>query len=176
MIFFIDNVFIQYIYVYVCVCMCERDRVLFCHPLNAFWGVFTMKIQWPLSDSSVHCCWRELGLLWVCWLIKTISFDFADNIFECRTFLNKAGSILEPIYPGQCLNKKANIPGINIPTESSHKSHNALDKYPIMHHFVTEMCTHVHISVKKCCIVGYGTGALWDYHNGKMVMRPCRTH
>ena len=46
-----------------------------------------------------------------------------------------------------------------------HKSHNALDKYPIMQHFVTEMCTHVHIFVKKWCIVGYGTGALWDLCN-----------
>ena len=31
-----------------------------------------------------------------------------------------------------------------------------------MHHFVTEMCTHVHISGIKWCIVRYGTGALWD--------------
>ena len=31
-----------------------------------------------------------------------------------------------------------------------------------MQHFVTEMCTHVHISVTKYCIVGYDTGALWD--------------
>ena len=47
-------------------------------------------------------------------------------------------------------------------TDQSHKSHNALDKYPTMHHFVTEMCTHVHISVTKWCIVVYGTGALLD--------------
>ena len=33
--------------------------------------------------------------------------------------------------------------------DPSHKSHNASDKYPTMHHFVTEMCTHVHISVTK---------------------------
>ena len=37
--------------------------------------------------------------------------------------------------------------------------------YPIMHHFVTEMCTRVHISVTKRCIVGCGTGALWDSCN-----------
>ena len=43
--------------------------------------------------------------------------------------------------------------------DPSHKSHNASDKYPIMHHFVTEMCTFV----TKWCIVGYGAGALWDY-------------
>ena len=38
----------------------------------------------------------------------------------------------------------------------SHKSHNASDIYPTMHYFVTEMCTYVHISVTKWCIVGYG--------------------
>ena len=35
-----------------------------------------------------------------------------------------------------------------------HNSHNAPVPYPTMHYFVTEMCTCVHISVKKC--------ALWD--------------
>ena len=48
---------------------------------------------------------------------------------------------------------------------SSHKSHNASDIYPTIHHFVTEMCTHVHISVAKWCIVGYMIGALWDLHD-----------
>ena len=47
-------------------------------------------------------------------------------------------------------------------SDPSHKSHDAPDKYPTMHHFVTEMCTGVHISVTKWCIMGYGTGALWD--------------
>ena len=37
----------------------------------------------------------------------------------------------------------------------SHKSHKALDKYLTKHHFVTEMCTPVHISVTKCCIGGF---------------------
>ena len=37
---------------------------------------------------------------------------------------------------------------------------NALDRYPTMHHFVTEMYTPMHISVTKWCIVGYETGAL----------------
>ena len=45
---------------------------------------------------------------------------------------------------------------------SSHKSHNRFDKYPTMHHFVTEMCTGVQISVRIWCIVEYGTGAFWD--------------
>ena len=38
-----------------------------------------------------------------------------------------------------------------------------------MQHFVTEMCTRVHISVTKWCIVGYGTGALWDVCNRSII-------
>ena len=52
-----------------------------------------------------------------------------------------------------------------------HKSHNASYIYPTMHHFVTEMCTHVHISVTKWCIVGYRTGALWDLRDGSICRR-----
>ena len=38
-----------------------------------------------------------------------------------------------------------------------------------MHHFVTKMCTCVHISVTKWCIVRQGTGALWaDSWDGSM--------
>ena len=40
--------------------------------------------------------------------------------------------------------------------QGSHKSHNALNIYPTMHQFVTEMCTHVHISVTQWCNVTYG--------------------
>ena len=49
--------------------------------------------------------------------------------------------------------------------DPSHKSHNVSPKYPTIHRFVTEMCTQVHISVSNWCIVGYGTGALWDLCN-----------
>ena len=33
---------------------------------------------------------------------------------------------------------------------------------PTMHPFVTEICTRVHTSVTKWCIVGYISDALWD--------------
>ena len=39
-----------------------------------------------------------------------------------------------------------------------------------MHHFVTEMCACVHISVTKWCIVVYLSDALWDLWDGSM---PC---
>ena len=44
------------------------------------------------------------------------------------------------------------------------------DMYSAMHYFVTEMCTHVHISVIKWCIVGYGTGALQDLCKRSMIV------
>ena len=43
--------------------------------------------------------------------------------------------------------------------------HNALDRYPTMHHFATEMCTHKHNSFTEWCIVAYGTGTLWGLCN-----------
>ena len=41
---------------------------------------------------------------------------------------------------------------------------------PTVHHFVTEMCTQLHISVAMWCIGGYGTGALWDLCGGSIVI------
>ena len=44
-----------------------------------------------------------------------------------------------------------------------------------MHHFVTEMCTRVHISLTNWRIVGYGTGAFWDLCNRSTLWRGNRT-
>ena len=38
--------------------------------------------------------------------------------------------------------------------------------YPTMQHFITEMCTFMHISVTKWCSVGYLYDALWDLWGG----------
>ena len=48
------------------------------------------------------------------------------------------------------------------------KKHNAPVPYPgpTIHHFVTEMCTCVHIFVTKWCIVGYLSNALSDLVDG----------
>ena len=53
-----------------------------------------------------------------------------------------------------------------------HKSHNAPVPYPTMHHFVTEICTCVHISVAKWCIVGNLSNALWYSWDGSIVGGP----
>ena len=49
-----------------------------------------------------------------------------------------------------------------------HRSHNARVPNAITHHFVTEMCICVHISVTKWCIVGYLPDALWDLWYGSI--------
>ena len=56
--------------------------------------------------------------------------------------------------------------------DPSHKSQNASVPYPTMQHFVTEMCTCVHISVTKWCIVGYLSDAFWDLWDGSIAERP----
>ena len=60
------------------------------------------------------------------------------------TLLNLIKSILWKIWPV-----------IVDTTELLHKSHNVPVSYPTMYHFVTEMCTCVHIYVKKRFIMGY---------------------
>ena len=45
--------------------------------------------------------------------------------------------------------KQKSTPDVDIAIDQSHKAHNAPVLYPTMHHFVTEMCTCVHISVTK---------------------------
>ena len=52
--------------------------------------------------------------------------------------------------------------------DPSHKSHNALDKYPTMLHFITEMCTRAHFCYKMVhcgiwgwCIVGFSQKICW---------------
>ena len=52
-----------------------------------------------------------------------------------------------------------------------HKTHNAPVPYPTAHHFVTEMCTCVHISVTKCCVVGYWYNVSWDLWDGSVLVK-----
>ena len=56
----------------------------------------------------------------------------------------------------------------DLPIDPSHKS-GPLCIRQISHHFVTEMCTNVHISVTKWCIMGYATGVLWDLWDGSIL-------
>ena len=55
--------------------------------------------------------------------------------------------------------------------DQSHKSHNALDKHPKIHHVVTEIGTHVHISVTQWCTVECGKDAFWDFCMSQLISK-----
>ena len=78
--------------------------------------------------------------LWSGCRVKTITISiFGDfSIRSDRYFVNVAGARSQ---------KDVDI---------EHKLGNSLGNYLVMHHFVTGIWTHVHISVAKWHIVGYG--------------------
>ena len=63
--------------------------------------------------------------------------------------------------------------GCHVPIDLLHNPHNTPVPCPTMQHFVTEMCTCVHISVTKCWIVGYVSDALWDLWDGYIEKAIC---
>ena len=98
--------------------------------------------------------------------------------FMTEPFLSIVSVKLQRVQSHQCLSRPSQAV---VPSGSCrrcidrsqpnllHKSHNAPVPYPTVHHFVTEMCRYVHISVKKICIVGYLPSALWDLWHGSIV-------
>ena len=110
----------------------------------------------------------------------SISIAFAMEILQSYTKPSIWGSRTGGLLIARLIIRWLNITWLNITWFNvtwlnligpSHKSHNASIPYPTMHHFVTEMCTCVHISVIKWCIVGYLHDALWDLWNGS-ITRP----
>ena len=63
----------------------------------------------------------------------------------------------------------------DVSIDPSHKTHNALDKYLTMHHFITEMCIYMHISAFLLKMVHCGAGASWDLCNIS-IPRCCHTN
>ena len=131
--------------------------------------------QLLIPSRSVHIVWRGYddtkrfkfsGIWWRVRLRKRfvllVSFAWKPPL-HCMVLCVNPSSSNKPL-PGPMLIQYTSPHGVTAPQsiDPFHQSQNASEKYPRMHHFVTEMCTHVHISVTKCCIVGYGTIALWD--------------
>ena len=47
-----------------------------------------------------------------------------------------------------------------------HKYCNVAVPYPTLYHFATDICTYVHISIKKLCNVGHLSNTLWELQIG----------
>ena len=91
---------------------------------------------------------------WICKKIRSLCFTRKDfgYMSHCR---------VEKRYETQycLLNKKHPArKGLKAEIDQIHKSHNAPVPYPTMHHS-EQKCAHF---CSEWCIVGYGTGALWD--------------
>ena len=54
------------------------------------------------------------------------------------------------------------IPFFSCKIVTKDQSHNALNTYPTMHHFVTEMCTFLIHLIQNGALWDIGTDALWD--------------
>ena len=67
-----------------------------------------------------------------------------------------------PLFWNRVIPCHWSIPSI----ECLHKPVAQIPQYPTVHHFATEMCTCVHISVTKWCIVGHLTNASWTFLMG----------
>ena len=117
------------------------------------------------------CLWPELYIVWD--IFNLCSFSCTQKIPQAQYSLTCPADWQ---IPKQCVrilvlqpNKQYVFQYRKSMTANwrvlSHKSHNALNKYVTMHHFVTEMCTHVYISVTEWYIVGYLSNALWDLCN-----------
>ena len=61
------------------------------------------------------------------------------------------------LFCAHSMNDDVNVQGL-VPINQSHKSTHASVPYPTLHHS-EQKCTHF---CSEWCIVGYGTGALWD--------------
>ena len=98
--------------------------------------VFLEKIDYVWT--AVHCTNSDIDWNFHCQHCHPNSRTSLQLFFSLQIKLE--GKVI-PFFPCKIVTKD--------------QSHNALNTYPTMHHFVTEMCTHVHISDTKWCIVGY---------------------
>ena len=122
----------------------------------------------PLYHIYITCTvfanWSIFYRNWDSLTKSTQNVIFSNYAWFCSIMLISSPSERPPLTTlrGGLFRKAPKHDKHTYTIDTSHKSQNASDKYPTMHHFITEMCTHVHISVIKCCIVGYGTDAFWD--------------
>ena len=112
------------------------------------------------SDNGLSSVWHQ-AIIWtiltfVNWTLLN-KFQWNCNkyahIFSKKYASNMLSANWLPFY--QCL---------NVSIDLIHKSHNAPFLYPIMHHFVTEMCTCVRITVTKLYIFVFLSDASCDFN------------
>ena len=95
------------------------------HYLNQCWNI----VNWTLRNKLQWKCEQNLHIF-----IKENASE--NGVWKMPAILSQQSS---PVVSWSIFSPNAH---------PSHKSHNASHKYPTMHHFVTEMCTHAHFCYK----------------------------
>ena len=134
------------------------------HHFNDDW--FHMRNS--LAKGAIYWSFLKMCMQYLsCWLVLYFFFRFSPwcvvgipKMFLALGLYSQMASWLQAWLDRfqrgwSCISRHCNhrLGQIQTQIHPSYKSHNTLDEYPTMH-FVTEMCTHVHISVTKWCIVG----------------------
>ena len=118
-------------------------------------------VSWGLIQYTLRCCLTSIGIPIVeirqsyDLLISTVGFPI---LVRRHFILNKVSgiSITRLFIKRNCIEI-----AYSVATDPPHKSHNASHKYPIMHHFITETCTHFSYKMAHC--------GIWDWCTGGFV-------
>ena len=140
------------------ICWCGLLLTVVIHILQCYFtSTGAIAGNHAIAPAPVKQPWRILEIIRIYWELMTYqpqqneSLAKNMNTFHGMYWSYGFRSHLTPGYINSSWQHEANVHRGIVP---SHKSHIALDKYPSIHHFITEMCTHVHISATIWCIVG----------------------
>ena len=145
-------------------------------------------LKWPGNNSQINNgkiwqWWERLVLqIWYSAILRceqwTPRITTRDDKFSITTTIRSAQAVYKWAPIGAWRYKIRDMylyRRSRLKIDLLHKINNAPVSYPAMHHFITEICTCVHISVTKWCIVGYPYHALWDLGDGSIAPnKPCR--
>ena len=127
-----------------------------------------------MSSQSLYLAlpylqYKRCAILW-CLFMCNVSSNFIENCDRARmTYYCPAGfSAVSCVIPKELIKPHCLQHGGKLWQQHGAQQQNKLTN-STMHHFVRGMCTCVHISVTKWCIVRYFCDALWD---GSSIWQP----
>ena len=121
-----------------------------------------------LLSGECHRTSLMISQLWFMWWLgavkqRTITWAIVDEYLS--SYDVNMPPLVNSLLDGYC--SQWNCKHVK---DLLHKSHNVPVPCATMHHFATEMCTCVHISVTKWCILGSST--LWELKDGSIEQLP----
>ena len=148
--------------------------LVFRSPYSTLWSKVVSKLSSLHSwNSCTYLCWNKFQVYHVSFsciyfvlVLKKVEWSVEKDITLEPKQWCFASTGLTQLLQTDLIMRWSVLTQFFIHCKRTDLMHNAPIPYPTMHHFVTEMCTHVHFSVTKWCIVVYLSDALWDLWNG----------